>query len=95
LAFLCFLQISALVLNLIPLPPFDGFGALEPHLPETFRTSMAQVRGMVPLVVFFLLWYVPFVNNAFWGLVYFLASLVGVPFTLVQLGYRLFQFWVR
>jgi Zn-dependent protease len=95
LAFLGFLQVSALVLNLIPLPPFDGFGAIEPYLPMSLRTNMAQVRGMLPLVVFFLLWYVPFVNNGFWRLVFFLASLVGDPLTLVQQGYSLFQFWVR
>ena len=95
LAFLAFLQISALVLNLIPLPPFDGFGAIEPYLPMSLRTNMAQVRGMLPFVVFFLLWYVPFVNNGFWRLVFFLASLVGDPLTLVQQGYSLFQFWVR
>ncbi len=95
LAFLGFLQISALVLNLIPLPPFDGFGAIEPYLPMSLRTNMAQVRGMLPFVVFFLLWYVPFVNNGFWRLVFFLASLVGDPLALVQQGYSLFQFWVR
>jgi Zn-dependent protease len=95
LAFLAFLQVSAVVLNLIPLPPFDGFGALEPYLPMNLRASVAQVRGMLPLVVFALLWYVPFVNQIFWGIVLFLAQLVGVPFNLVQLGLRGFQFWVR
>ena len=95
LAFLAFLQVSALVLNLIPLPPFDGFGALEPYLPQGIRMSVAQTRGMLPFVVFFLLWYVPVVNDAFWGLVIFLAHLVGVPFDLAQLGLRGFQFWIR
>ena len=95
LAFLAFLQVSALVLNLIPLQPFDGFGAVEPFLPQNIRASVAQTRGMLPFVVFFLLWYVPVVNDAFWGLVIFLAHLVGVPLDLVQLGLRGFQFWIR
>jgi Zn-dependent protease len=95
LAFLAFLQISALILNLIPLPPFDGFGAIEPYLPMGIRTSLAQVRGMLPMVVFFLLWYVPFVYQGFWGLVNALASYLSVPRDLVQLGYMGFQFWVR
>ncbi len=93
LAFLAFLQVSALVLNLIPLPPFDGFGALEPHLPDSLRASMAQVRGMLPFVVFFLLWYIPVVNNGFWWLVTFLAHLVGVPLGLAQAGLSGFMFW--
>ncbi len=95
LAFLAFLQVSALVLNLIPLPPFDGFGALEPYLPVNVRMSVAQTRGMIPLVVFFLLWYVPFINDLFWSLVISLARLAGVPLQLAQLGLRGFQFWVR
>ena len=36
LAFLGFLQVTALLLNLLPIPGLDGYGALEPHLsPET------------------------------------------------------------
>jgi len=95
LAFLAFLQVSALVLNLIPLPPFDGFGAVEPYLPMNLRASLSQTRGMLSFAVFFLLWYVPFLNDAFWGLVISLANLAGVPLDLVQLGLRGFQFWVR
>jgi Zn-dependent protease len=95
LAFLAFLQVSALVLNLIPLPPFDGFGALESYLPMNLRTSLMQTRGMLSFAVFFLLWYVPFLNDAFWGLVISIANLAGVPFQLVQLGLSGFQFWVR
>ncbi len=95
IAFLAFLQVMAVVLNLIPLPPFDGFGVIEPYLPTGLRVSMAQVRGMLPLVVFFLLWYVPIINDGFWALVSLITSVLGVPFDLVQLGFRGFQFWVR
>ncbi len=94
-AFLAFLQVSAVVLNLIPLPPFDGFGAIEPYLPSGIRMNVAQVAGMLPLVLFFVLWYVPVVNNAFWQLVSFVSGSLGVPFDLVAIGYRGFQFWVR
>ena len=95
LGFLAFLQVSALVLNLIPLPPFDGFGAIEPYLPVELRTSLMQTRGMLSFAVFFLLWYVPFINDAFWGLVISIANLAGVPLQLVQLGLRGFQFWIK
>jgi hypothetical protein len=54
-----------------------------------------QTRGMLSFAVFFLLWYVPFINDAFWGLVLFIANLAGVPLQLVQLGLRGFQFWVK
>ncbi len=93
LAFLAFLQISALVLNLIPLPPFDGYGVLEPYLPSSIQMSMAETRGMLSWIVFFVLWYIPFVGNLFWGLIGFLAQWVGVPLDLVSLGFSLFRFW--
>ena len=32
MAFLAFLQMTAAVLNLLPIPGLDGYGALEPHL---------------------------------------------------------------
>ncbi len=95
LGFLAFLQVSALVLNLIPLPPFDGFGAIEPYLPMSLRASLMQTRGMLSIAVFFLLWYIPFINDAFWGLVISLSQLAGVPLQLAQLGLKGFQFWVR
>jgi Zn-dependent protease len=95
LAFLAFLQVSALVLNLIPLPPFDGFGVVEPFLPEGIQKAVAQVSGLIPWAVFFLLWYVPEVYNAFWTAVVGLTHLLNVPLDLVQLGLRDFRFWYR
>ncbi|HUI87312.1 MAG TPA: site-2 protease family protein [Anaerolineales bacterium] len=93
LGFLAFLQISAVVLNLIPLPPFDGYGVLEPYLPGEVQMRMAETRGMLSWIVFFILWYVPVVGNVFWGLVGFLAQFVGVPLDLASLGFSLFRFW--
>jgi Zn-dependent protease len=93
LAFLAFLQISAVVLNLIPLPPFDGFGVIEPYLPDDLRMRMAETRGMLAWLVFLVLWYVPLVGNLFWGLIGSLAQFVGVPLHLAALGLSLFRFW--
>ena len=93
LAFLAFLQISAVVLNLIPLPPFDGYGVIAPYLNNDLQMRMAETRGMLSWVVFLLLWYVPIIGNAFWGFVSFLAQFVGVPLYLAGLGFSLFQFW--
>ena len=95
LGFLGLLQVCAVVLNLIPLPPFDGFGAIEPYLPMDLRSNLMQTRGMLSFAVFFLLWFVPFIYDGFWGLIYFLAGLAGVPLQLALSGYASFQFWVR
>ena len=92
-AFLALLQISALVLNMIPLPPFDGFGAIEPYLPMNLRMKLAETRGMLSLVVIFLLFQIPFIGRLFWGLVGFLAQLAGVPIQLAIMGLDQFMFW--
>ncbi len=93
LAFLAFLQVSAVVLNLIPVPPFDGYGAIEPYLPLRITESFAATRGMIAWLVFILLWYVPFVNDAFWTIVSVLGQLLGIPMHLAAIGYTKFQFW--
>ncbi|MHB8777179.1 MAG: site-2 protease family protein [Anaerolineales bacterium] len=93
LAFLAFLQISAVVLNLIPLPPFDGFGAIEPYLPMDIRVKLVETRGMLSWIVLILLWQVPFIGSLFWGLIGSLAQLVGIPLQLAGLGLDQFMFW--
>lgn len=93
LAFLALLQVSAVVLNLLPVPPFDGFGAIEPHLPYEWRVKLAQTQGAFSIIVFLVLWYVPFVNRGFWLLVGLLARLSGIPLDTAMLGYDQFLFW--
>jgi len=93
LAFLALLQVTAVVLNLIPLPPFDGYGALEPHLPNDLRLRVAEMSGMLGLGVLIVLWWVPFVRDGFWRLVFTLAQMAGVPLNLAALGLDQFMFW--
>ena len=51
-AFLGFLQVTALVLNLLPIPGLDGYGAVEPHLSPETRRALEPVRqfGFVILI---------------------------------------------
>lgn len=95
LGFLALLQISALVLNLIPVPPFDGYGALAPFLPVEMRQKVARYGLLITMAVFAILWYIPFVNDAFWKLVILLAGILGLPFELVLQGWQDFRFWQR
>src|SRR5512136_1879944 len=74
LAFLALLQVMAAVLNLIPVPPFDGYGVLAPYLGRNLRANINQAGTLIMLVVFFALWYVPFINTAFWKIVFCIAT---------------------
>jgi len=91
-AFLGFLQITALLLNLLPIPGLDGYNALEPHLsPETQR-ALEQFKPYGFLLLFFLL-LAPPLNQWFFGMVDYLFELSGVPGLLWRAGAGLMQFW--
>jgi len=93
LAFLALLQVTAVVLNLIPVPPFDGYNAIEPHLNEATRMQFEQTRGVFIWIVFLLLWFVPIVSKMFWGLIFFVSRVMGIPLTLAATGLDQFRFW--
>jgi Zn-dependent protease len=91
-SFLAFLQITALVLNLLPIPGLDGYDALEPHLsPETQRA----VAPFKQYAVFFLLFLflAPALNRWLFGIVYWLFDFSGVPPSLASAGNALTRFW--
>ena len=91
-AFLGFLQVTALVLNLLPIPGLDGFAALEPHLsPATQRAlEPAKQFGFLILLVVLL---APGLNQWFFSGVFWLFGLSGVPGALAGLGGELTRFW--
>jgi Zn-dependent protease len=90
LAFLVFVELSAVVLNLIPIPPFDGFGIIAPWLSIEIRI-LANRLGMLPLLVlFFLLWQGGPVSATFWNSVYALSGLLNIPQDLISLGHQQF-----
>ena len=92
MAFLGFLQVTAVVLNLLPIPGLDGYAALEPHLsPETQHALQpAKQWGFFILLILFL---VPPLNQAFFSVVYRLFDLSGVNPVLPSLGSHLTRFW--
>jgi Zn-dependent protease len=93
LSFLLVLQISAVLFNLIPLPPFDGYNALEPFLNEVIRMQMDRIRGFTMLIVFMAFWYIPAISSIFWTAVYIISSILGANWNLVLMGLERFRFW--
>jgi Zn-dependent protease len=91
-AFLGFLQITALLLNLLPIPGLDGYNALEPHLSLETQRAMAQFKPYGFMLVFLLLLVQP-LAHWFFELVDDVFELSGVPRLLWQFGAGLTQFW--
>lgn len=95
LGFLLQLEISSLILNLLPVPPLDGFQAIAPWLPEDTREKMFAVSNQAIWILFLALWFIPPLNAALWNSVYFFCDLVGVDPYLGHIGWKTFRFWER
>ena len=95
LGFLLLLVVSSIVLNLLPIPPLDGFQAIAPWLRPDIKERMFAASNVTLWIVFLALWYIQPLNEAFWRLVFFLTNLCGVDPRLGIVGWHAFQFWKR
>jgi Zn-dependent protease len=93
LSTLAFFQILAFVLNILPVPGLDGYGAIEPYLPPEARELGAKARPWAPLVLFALLIAFPPVANVFFDATDFVFEVVGGNELASSAGRELFMFW--
>ncbi len=93
LAFLGLLQVSALVFNLIPLPPLDGYGMFRPHMHPDISARLDAMGQFSLIILFVLLWYVPIVGDVLWTFIYTVADVIGIPPFMANLGLSQFMFW--
>lgn len=91
-AFMGFLQVTASVLNLLPIPGLDGYGALEPHLSPDTQRALEPAKGWAFLILLVLLLATP-LNQYFFGLVTWFFDASGVDRFLVVDGLNLTRFW--
>jgi len=94
LGFLLQLEVGAILLNMIPIPPLDGFQAIAPWLPADIREKLFAMSNMGPWILFICLWYVAPINQAFWNAVWFVTDHLGVDSWMTYLaGMHAFRFW--
>jgi len=93
LAFLTYLQVTAAVINLIPMPPLDGYGIIAPYLSLSLQQVMVQFGRYSMWILLLALWYVPFVGGAIFGLIATITLGLGVDRVLIAQGFDMFQFW--
>jgi Zn-dependent protease len=86
LAFLGFIEAFALVLNLLPIPGLDGFGIIRPWLPYAAQDLAVTFGQSGIFVVFIVLWFVPSVAQAFFGVVLQITDVGGIDQAFIQLG---------
>ncbi len=95
LAFFAFLQISAAVLNLLPIPGLDGWAIIEPYVGPDTALAAEKFKPYGMLVVFLAIGWLRPVDQLFVRVVGRLFTASGLPDLLWQLGYALFRFWQR
>jgi Zn-dependent protease len=94
MAFLGFLQVTAAVLNLLPVPGLDGYAMIEPYLDPHSRQIADKVKpwGMIGVI---LVLQFQAINNAFFDLVNWLYERTGASTGYWQYGREFFKWWVK
>lgn len=91
MGFVLQLQIWSILLNLIPLPPLDGFRAIAAWLPSRDREQILATSNISQWILFILLFYVKPVQVVFLKIVFYLTNLCGVDFWMFQAGWEHFR----
>jgi Zn-dependent protease len=93
LSCLALIQVLAFVLNILPVPGLDGFGALEPFLPASTRQLADRVRPWAPIVLFLVLIGLPGASHLFFDVGGAVFAAVGGNLPLAATGYNELFFW--
>jgi Zn-dependent protease len=92
LAFLALLQVTAAILNFLPVPGLDGYGVIEPWLSYNIRRQVEPFAPFGLLAVFAVLW-IPSVNTAFFDAIYSILGALGIDDVQRYCGQNLYRFW--
>lgn len=91
-ALLAFLQLTASVLNLVPMPGLDGGNTVQPWLSPRWRRGYDMLAPYGFLLLFALLWNRT-IGGWFFAGVFAIGDLIGLPARLYLAGLDLIRFW--
>ncbi|MDN3263863.1 site-2 protease family protein [Streptomyces sp. CSDS2] len=92
LAFLALLQVTAAILNFLPVPGLDGYGVLEPWLSYKVKRQVEPFAPFGLLFVFAVLW-LPSVNETFFDVVDAVMRALNVDMFSQYCGDARYRFW--
>jgi tetratricopeptide (TPR) repeat protein len=94
LAFLIWLQVWGILINLLPIPSLDGFGIIEPFLARRIRSFVKPFYQYGFFGILLLLWIVkPFGNFFQRAATTISQQALGIPVATAMEGYQLFKPW--
>lgn len=93
-AVLAYLQVFAVVLNLLPVPPLDGFQAIAGLLfPDSVKRFVMRYSGWMMLGLFVVLYREPSTREAFGDVISFVGAKLGLDAEMIAHGWQEFRFW--
>jgi Zn-dependent protease len=90
---LAFLQATALILNLLPIPGLDGFNAIRPFLPASLTPALHRAEALAMLGLLLILFWVPGASSLLFGAAAALGERLGLIPDALQYGWRAFRVW--
>lgn len=95
LSLLGWIQVIAMVFNLLPIPGLDGYGIIEPHLSQQTLRAIAPYRQYGIMVVIIAIWFIPPARDAFFGVTDSLTEVLGGADAVLNRsrGWFEFRFW--
>jgi len=93
LAFLGWVQVMAVVINLLPVPGLDGWGGIEAYLPRHIADAGRRLAPFAFLVLFLVLFKVPAANHELSAVLNDITRFFHVPDFLPRIGYTQVRFW--
>lgn len=85
---LCVLQLFGVFFNLLPIPPLDGYGIIEPYLPYDLRVKARRLGWWGLFIVVFVLFQFDAAMDGFMDLVDRMLNLAGLPFEVTWRQYN-------
>ena len=86
LAFFVFVQMFSLIINLVPIPPLDGFGIIRPWLPYSVQAAANRIASVGIVLIFVAIWYIPPAGMAINQAAQNLAAIAGIDPYALALG---------
>lgn len=94
ISFLLFLEMTAILFNLIPLPPLDGFNILAPYLPPSMQGLVFALRRWGFFILMMLFWVNNPIIQGFWMMVIRIMVSMHIDVGYALWGYELYRFWI-
>ncbi|GIF21056.1 Zn-dependent protease [Actinoplanes tereljensis] len=92
LAALAFLQITASVLNFLPIPGLDGGSIIAPWMSPAYQRAWNLFAPYGFILLFLALWQTS-LGQYFFDVVFWLGERLGLSEALIQVGLQLMRFW--